>query len=898
MKKIQLHLAFVASLFLICTQAAQSQIVKGISGSNLATFEASAPSTIISSVPIQGLPAGMKIVGIDYRPNTGELFGLIYNDTTQAARLITINDETGLVSLIGASNITLDLSTGPIGFDFNPTVDRIRVEAANNKNYRLNPNNGAIAATDLDLKYATGDANDGKNPFVGSVAYTNSYIGTTSTQLFVIDDSLGIVAFQNPPNDGVLNTRCTLPFTVASSYQTDIDIYFNPSTSSNQGFIVYRANGASVDSFAIINSTDCSLSNKSALGAAISDIAVKIDRTLAPAVGTIAYALTSNNNIISFELENPRVIRTLVPVSGLVTGQTLVGMDTRPNTGELYGLGYKSSDSTANIYVINPGTGLATAVSATSVKLALGTGPVVFDFNPTVDRIRVQGTTDKNYRMHPVTGSVVANDGDIKYATGDANAGKNPYAGSGAYTNSFIGTTATQLFVIDDSLSVLALQNPPNDGVLNTIASLNLVLNKSDASSDLDIYFNPVTRTNDAYLVANISCSSTDTLYMISLSSGQTTSIGSIGYGIAVRDIAIAIDRTFLPTQGRKVFALTSNNNIVSFTSDRPEQILSIAPITGLVANQTLVGLDFRSTDGKLYGLGYNATDKTATLYTVDTLTSALTAINATPFAIDAGSAPFGFDFNPTVDKIRLISSNGNNFRLNTDGSLLNKDGNLVYAATDVNAGKKTTLGSVAYTNSFTGTTTTAMYAIDDSLNTLVNVNPPNAGTSNTVGNLGISINPADRSTDLEIYYNELGFINEAYLSANVGGSTNDNLYSVDLASGNTILLGSIGFGIAVRDIAIKNTTYVINSVKNNVNTSFQVYPNPNNGSFQMMIKDKNFGNANLAIFNTLGQMVHQQVVSNNATTFIETNTLPKGIYLVQLISEKGESAQEKIIVE
>ncbi|MEJ7660248.1 MAG: DUF4394 domain-containing protein [Hymenobacter sp.] len=64
-----------------------------------------------------------------------------------------------------------------MGFDFNPTVDRVRVEGGSARaNYRLNPNNGAIAFTDGNVSYATLSAS-----LVASVVYTNSYAGSTST---------------------------------------------------------------------------------------------------------------------------------------------------------------------------------------------------------------------------------------------------------------------------------------------------------------------------------------------------------------------------------------------------------------------------------------------------------------------------------------------------------------------------------------------------------------------------------------------------------------------------------------------------------------------------------------------------------------------------------------------
>ena len=46
------------------------------SGGNLISFRAGSPSRIRSSVPLTGLPAGVKLVGIDFRPATGDLYSV------------------------------------------------------------------------------------------------------------------------------------------------------------------------------------------------------------------------------------------------------------------------------------------------------------------------------------------------------------------------------------------------------------------------------------------------------------------------------------------------------------------------------------------------------------------------------------------------------------------------------------------------------------------------------------------------------------------------------------------------------------------------------------------------------------------------------------------------------
>jgi hypothetical protein len=55
-------------------------------------------------------------------------------------------------------------------------------------------------------------------------------------------------------------------------------------------------------------------------------------------------------------------------ITGISSGQTLVGLDSRPATGELFALGYDGV-GTAQLYTVNEATGAATTVGGT---LALG----------------------------------------------------------------------------------------------------------------------------------------------------------------------------------------------------------------------------------------------------------------------------------------------------------------------------------------------------------------------------------------------------------------------------------------------------------------------------------------------------------------------------------------------
>lgn len=196
--------------------------VYGITDANtLVVFDSSGPGTISSSVAITGLGAGQTFVGIDFRAVNGVLYGV-----SSDSRLYSIDRSTGVATAIGAAG-AFTLSGSSFDLDFNPTVDRIRLTSNDDQNLRLNPNNGALAATDTPLAFAASDANAAANPNVVGSAYTNSVAGATATTLFGIDSTLDILISQIPPNAGALNTIGSLGFNTTDQVGFDIFAFGN-----------------------------------------------------------------------------------------------------------------------------------------------------------------------------------------------------------------------------------------------------------------------------------------------------------------------------------------------------------------------------------------------------------------------------------------------------------------------------------------------------------------------------------------------------------------------------------------------------------------------------------------------------------------------------------------------
>ena len=223
--------------------------------------------------------------------------------------------------------------------------------------------------------------------------------------------------------------------------------------------------------------------------------------------------LTDNNQLVLFNSTQPGQAQT-IPVIGL--DGTLLGIDSRPANGLIYGL-------TANqLYTIAIGADQAVATLVSTLSTPFDGGQISgVDFNPVPDRLRVVGSNNQNFRINVDTGQVLV-DGSLAFAGTDANAGVDPNVTAAAYINSFAGATSTTLYNIDSNLDTLVIQSPPNDGTLVTVGSLGVDF---EDVAGFDVLTSPAgpSGTNTAFAVSNV------TLYSIDLATGQATEIGAIG---------------------------------------------------------------------------------------------------------------------------------------------------------------------------------------------------------------------------------------------------------------------------------------------------------------------------------------------------------------------------------
>jgi hypothetical protein len=497
-------------------------------------------------------------------------------------------------------------------------------------------------------------------------------------------------------------------------------------------------------------------------------------------------ALTASGKVISFNRAAPATLVGTVNVSGLGGGETLLGIDYRPADAKLYGLG-----SAGNVYTIEPSTGVATLKVALKAAAndddpfaALVGNDFAVDFNPVADRMRVVSNSGQNLRINVDTGDAIT-DGVIGLAGGA------PHVTAAGYTNAFFGTAATQLFDIDAASGLLHLQDPPNNGTL--AAGLALGVTGTQVNGfDIDA------RNNAGY--AALTVGGATNLYRVNITSGAATAIGAIAGGEAIR--GLALQQPAAPT----VLGLTPSNQLVAFDPKAPNTITSTTAITGLGAGETVIGIDTRPKDGALYaltGAGKVYTVNPATGAAMLKVTLAADPADASlPFSALSGTV-FSVDFNPMADRMRVISDNGQNLRVNVDTGATFTD------ATINRAGTAPMVLAAAYTNSFDGTTSTMLFNLDATSDVLTLQAPPNDGTLANVGALNVDIS-GTAAFDIAGGANGL-----ALAALRSGASGPFTLYSVSLTTGAATLyrntsgnaaLNQIGgaSGPALIDIAIR----------------------------------------------------------------------------------------------
>lgn len=246
---------------------------------------------------------------------------------------------------------------------------------------------------------------------------------------------------------------------------------------------------------------------------------------------------------------------------------------------------------------------------------------------------------------------------------------------------------------------------------------------------------------------------------------------------------------------------VTDKLELLTLNAGQPTKVLKRVQLSGLAAGDTVVGIDYRIAKGVLFALA-----KSGRLYTVDTATGVLKPVGAAPAVALQGDA-FGMDFNPVADRVRVMSTSGQNVRLHPDtGALAATDPAPFYAAGDRRAGVKPEVAAAAYTYNKKDDKLTTNFAIDRNGGFLVTMGSAegvqpvvsfNTGQLFTVGALGVT-DMSDASMDIA------DVSGAAFAAVRLKSHATTRLYSVDLQTGKGTFIGTIGDGARVLGLAVE----------------------------------------------------------------------------------------------
>ncbi len=244
------------------------------------------------------------------------------------------------------------------------------------------------------------------------------------------------------------------------------------------------------------------------------------------------------------------------------------------------------------------------------------------------------------------------------------------------------------------------------------------------------------------------------------------------------------------------VLGLTADTRLIEFESDDPADADTIGAVSGLTGDSTLVGIDFRPRNGKLYGLGNQGG-----IYTISDRTSAATKVGQLTVAL-AGTS-FGVDFNPAADALRIISDTGQNLRVpfaggDTPGATATDTSLTIPPA----AATVTGVTGAGYTNNDNDANTgTTLFDLDSTLDQTAIQSPANSGQLVATGKLGVDTAPAIGFDVYSALRKDTTVSVRAFASLTMDGRA--RFYRVNLLQGRATSVGSFSTRNQVTGIAI-----------------------------------------------------------------------------------------------
>jgi trimeric autotransporter adhesin len=367
---------------------------------------------------------------------------------------------------------------------------------------------------------------------VTAAAYTNSFAGTATSTLYVIDTANDRLMIQGrapgTPIDGDLQVVGPLGITGDVLTLAGLDI----NAINNNAFAALNVGAATTSD---LYSIDLTTGKATRIGPIASTTRIR-SLTHSNVPQATLLGVTNDGRLLSFNVNTPATIASNQAITGLQGGERVLGFDIRPSNQVLYLL----SDA-GRIYTVDPVTARATLGKTLMPNVGdpfralIGT-TFGTDFSPTADALRVLSDAEHNLAVLVDTGATITATSLQRIST--ENGRPAPDVVAIAYTNNYPSPTDTTLYNIDLGSQALVTQKPANNGQLTTVGPLTANAQVFTFSGGFDIVGG-----DNGLAVAALQPmgSSQSTLYRVNLRTGALTAIGAIGAVDTMRLMGLTI---------------------------------------------------------------------------------------------------------------------------------------------------------------------------------------------------------------------------------------------------------------------------------------------------------------------------------------------------------------------
>lgn len=294
------------------------------------------------------------------------------------------------------------------------------------------------------------------------------------------------------------------------------------------------------------------------------------------------------------------------------------------------------------------------------------------------------------------------------------------------------------------------------------------------------------------------------TAALATLAAAVAIAVGFAGTGSAAPAANSTLCKVAATPPALQAFGISNDGTLMaSFWTNRPQVLDWVRNPSGLVTDTTLIGLDCRVQDGKLYVVGNYGGIYTVTL--TDTVDVILTKVSQ--LTIGLNGTTFGVDFNPAADRLRVISDTGQNLRHN-----LNDNTTLADTPLSVQPGPlplqppatpTTGVTAAAYTNNdLDPSTATTLFDINTLTGQVVIQSPANTGLLTPTGALGTSV---AASAGFDIFSSLSGgktVSNSGFAALIPSATGRATFFTVDVLTGTVTPVGQ--FPLQITGIAVQ----------------------------------------------------------------------------------------------